>query len=411
MRLQHVALAFVVALTAIPVEAFQPSHVRPHKKGISKEAAESLRETLVRLRFAPMWMTVPRFLGDIPPKTAARPPVAIYAIVWQPEWQDDLGLSDQQRKSLAEVHAKAAAEVQKQNRELQKLSLTEKRAKMKEWGGKISPERRALEGKVRQEIEAILTLEQLKTVRDYLLPEQIVAAIYDAKVREEIGLSPEQEGQFRAIVKEKLGQFQEVLLDRSEKFWAVLTPQQKTAFQEIVKHQDEGAEVLAVAWELGFDFSNAAPGYPMLGEAPVRKRLALSAEQEKQIDAIAAEAAARQKARQQRTLGGASSEPAPDSAWEGEAKKRVETILTPAQLAMLNDIDLRRQVTLAFAYTEKRKEAGATEQQFNDYKRLIREAHKPMYEMDRKMLARAVDVLTPAQKDKVQAILDRRTGQ
>ena len=409
MRLLRAALVLAVALAAISAEGEQPSRSRSRKKAFSQETVESLRETFSRLRFAPMWMTVPRFVRD-PAKTAP-PPVAVYAIVWQREWQDELGLSGDQRKSLAEVHAKASAEVQRQNREFQELSAAEKRAKVKAWGGKTSPERRAIEGKVRREIEAILTPPQLKTIRDYLFPEQVAALLYDAKVREEIGLSPEQEGQFRAVVKEKLARVQEMSLLQAEKLWDMLTPDQRTAFEEIVKHQGATSATLAIAWELGFDFSTAAPGYPILGEMPVRKRLALNAEQEKRLDAVTAEAAARQRAREQRSLGEKPSESEPDSAWEEEAKKRVEDILTPMQLATLNDIDFRRRVALAFGYAEKRKAAGTTEQQFEGYKRLLEEAHEPLYAMDREMLARAVDILTSAQKEKMRAIIDARTGQ
>jgi hypothetical protein len=407
MRLLHTVLLLAALLVAIGADAAPPSVSRPRKRDFSPEAINSLRDTFARIRFAPMWITVPRFIRDPGTKADPSPPVAVYAIIWQREWQEELGLSADQKKSLETTHAKTTAESKKLSREFQKLSPSERRAKIKAWAGKPSPERLALENGARRDIEAVLTPTQLKTVREYLFPEQVVSHLYNAKVRQEIGFLPEQESQFRGLVRERLARFQEMSLAQAEKLWAKLSAEQQVAFREIVKHQGPTSAALSVAWELGFDFSNAVPGYPMLAETPVRKRLGLSAEQEKQLEAISAEAVSRQKAREDRTLNATPSESDQDSAWEGQAKQQVESILTKEQLTTLNSIDLRRQVMLAFGYAEKRKTAGTTEEQFEAYKQLLREAHKPMYDIDRTMLSRAVDTLTPAQKDHIRAIIDR----
>jgi hypothetical protein len=134
----------------------------------------------------------------------------------------------------------------------------------------------------------------------------------------------------------------------------------------------------------------------------VRTRLGLSAQQEKQIDVIMAESAARKKAREEQT-----SQPDSNGVWEDDVKKRVEAILTPQQLTLLNEVDFRRKVVLAFHYPEKRKSIGITEQQVADYEQLVKSAHKPLYDIDREMLGRAVDVLTPAQNQQLRTIIDR----
>jgi hypothetical protein len=409
MRLLHFAAVLVVASVTASTYGTEPSGSPPRKQGLSREAADSMRDTLARLRFAPMWMTVPKFALD--PKSKPEPaPVAAYAIIWQREWQEELGLSPEQRKSLAAIRAKATAESNRQTQEFQKLSPEEKKAKVKSRGGKPSPERRALESETGRAIEAVLTPEQLKTIRNHCFPEQVVGLLYDANVRRDIDFTPEQEVRFRRVAKEKLAGVQEMSLMQAEKLWAALTPEQQESFQEIVRHQGPTSATLSIAWELGFDLSSAAPGHPMLGEAPVRRRLKLSPEQEKQIDAITAEAAKRQRARGKRMLGESPSDAESDWAWEAEATKRVEAILTPEQLTTLKEIDFRRRVTLAFGYPEKRKTAGVSERQFDDYKRLVREAHKPMYDLDRALLARAVDILTPAQKEKMRAVIKERFG-
>jgi Spy/CpxP family protein refolding chaperone len=409
MKLLRIVVVLAVASAAVSALGGKPSSSRPRKRELSKEATDSLRETFTRLRFAPMWTNVPKFLPD--PKSKPEPvPVAAYAVIWQREWQAELRLTPEQRTSLAVIRAKATAESEQQTQDFQELSSEERKAKVKSWGGKPSPERQALEKETRHAIEAILTPEQLQTIRDYVFPERVVNLLYDASVRREIDFSPEQEARFRRIAKEKLAGVQEMSLEQAEKLWAMLTPEQQESFQEIAKHQGPTSATLSIAWELGFDFSSAVPGHPMLGEAPVRKRLKLNPEQEKQIDDITAEAAKRQRAREERMAGDTPSEAEPDWTWETDAQKRVEAILTPEQLATLNEIDLRRRVTLAFGYPEKRKEAGVTERQFDAYKRLVRQAHKPMYNLDRAMLARAVDILTPAQKEKMRAVIKERLG-
>ena len=88
----------------------------------------------------------------------------------------------------------------------------------------------------------------------------------------------------------------------------------------------------------------------------------------------------------------------------------MEAILTPEQLTTLNEIDLHRQVVLAFGYPEKRKSVDVTEQQVAGYEQLLKDAHKPMYEMDREMLGRAMEIFTSAQKDKLRAIMAERLG-
>ena len=411
MRFFHVALVLAILLAAIPAHGGQPADSLPPKSRPSKEMVDSLRETRARLRFAPMWMPVPKFARD--PKAAPNPApsVAAYAIIWQPQWQEELGLSAEQKKSLMVINGEATAESKKQADEFQKLSPEEKKTQVKAWAGKSSPARRQLENTVHRQIEAILTPQQLKTINDNTFPEQVVGLLYDAKVRQEIHFTPDQEAQFRQVAKERLARFQEMSLNQAEKLWGMLTSEQQTAFREVVKHQGPTSAALSIAWELGFSSDNAVAGYPMLAETPVRKRLGLSTEQEKQLDAIVAEAAPRERARERQMLGEAPPESDLDRAlWEEKAKKRVEAILAPEQLATLNEIDFRRRVVLAFGYPEKRKSADITEQQVADYEQLVKSAHKPMYEMDREMLGRAVEILTSAQKDKLHAIMNERFG-
>ena len=63
-------------------------------------------------------------------------------------------------------------------------------------------------------------------------------------------------------------------MERAEKQWSMLTPEQQAALPEVVKRQGPTSAVLSIAWELGFQLDAFVPGYPMLAEEPVRERLA-----------------------------------------------------------------------------------------------------------------------------------------
>ena len=132
-------------------------------------------------------------------------------------------------------------------------------------------------------------------------------------------------------------------VEEAEKQWGLLTPAQQAALPAVVKRQGPTSANLAICWELGFDFDRCVPGYPMLSETPVRQRLGLSPEQTAKLDAIVASTArCRQEMRSGKTPPLAS-----PGAWEEEGKKQVETILTPQQLAALDQIDFRRRVAFA----------------------------------------------------------------
>jgi hypothetical protein len=88
----------------------------------------------------------------------------------------------------------------------------------------------------------------------------------------------------------------------------------------------------------------------------------------------------------------------------------VEAILTPQQLATLNEINFRRQVVLALGYPEKRDSLGMTDQQKTGLQRLDKENHEQLYRIDREMLGKALEILTPSQRDQLRAEIDRRIG-
>src|SRR5207253_2317787 len=122
---------------------------------------------------------------------------------------------------------------------------------------------------------------------------------------------------------------------RADKAWGLLSPQQQAALPKLVKHQGSTSAIWSLAWELGFNYDNVILSYPMLAEVPVRERLRLNAEQEKQLHAVMADNAARLKKVPLDS---------PELDAETGYKQRVDAILTPQQLKTLKEIDFRRKV-------------------------------------------------------------------
>jgi hypothetical protein len=130
----------------------------------------------------------------------------------------------------------------------------------------------------------------------------------------------------------------------------------------------------------------------------VRERLKLDADQQKQLQAVLADAAAKSR----KTLPGA---PQPDS--EPDDKRQVEAILTPGQLKALHEIDFHREVDLVLGYPETRAKLSMTEQQQAQFHQLDKNTHEQLYRIDRHMLAKALAVLSPSQIAQLRTEIDR----
>jgi hypothetical protein len=242
----------------------------------------------------------------------------------------------------------------------------------------------------------------LETLKEFSFPIQAVGLLYDAEVRQEIGIDPEQEDRLRVVIKERLARIQEVNLQRAEKVWGLLSPRQQAELPEVVKHQGPTSAVLSVAYDVGFDMGAMGLSYPMLAEAPVRERLGLTDEQDKKLQAVMADTAARSWKILQ---------VAPKPGLKVDDRERLEAILTPHQLTLLTEINFRRQVVLALGYPKKGETIGMTDEQTADLQRLDKETHKQLYRIDREMLGKALEILTPSQRAQLGAEIDRRFGE
>ncbi|MEK6259889.1 MAG: hypothetical protein AABP62_14815 [Planctomycetota bacterium] len=378
----------------------------PNKKTDAPAAdkpRDAARDSLAMMSFAPMWRPVPKFPIDPNAQEANPIPSHIYSVIWQPQWQKELDLSADQMQSLLPIKTKALADTQRNIEQFKKLSPEEQKAEVKSWAGKPAPWRQQFESEYRKQIESILTPQQVQTIKAHTFPEYAVSLLYDPRVRQEIAFSPDQENRVRGLVHERFARIQEESLKRAEKVWGLLSPQQQAELPEVVKRQGPTSAILSIGWDLGFNFDNFVARYPMLAQSPVRERLRLSPEQAKQLQAVMADAGARVKKARQEGEGN------PPGA-EDDDQKRVDAILTPEQLTMLVEINFRRQVVLALGYPEKRESIGMTDQQQADLQRLDKESSEQQYRIDREMLGKVLEIITPPQREQLIAEIDRRGG-
>jgi hypothetical protein len=181
-------------------------HVISHQFPTSPNE-QRLRETKARLQFAPMWMPVPKYIPVANRNDARLPPVPAYDAVWHPQWQAELGLSNQQQETLRSIHADASATIKKQTERFQRLSLAQQNEEVKSWGGQPAPWRTQLDHEIAGRIEATLTPKQSQAIREQALPGYLVGLLYDAKQREAIEFTAEQEEQFRQVARQRLSRF------------------------------------------------------------------------------------------------------------------------------------------------------------------------------------------------------------
>ncbi len=79
-------------------------------------------------------------------------------------------------------------------------------------------------------------------------------------------------------------------------------------------------------------------------------------------------------------------------------------------MALLKQFDFQRAVVLALGYPDKRTSIGITEQQAAELDALDRELHDDQYQIDREMLDKAVELLTPEQAPRLARRMTSDTG-
>ena len=413
MNIVSAAVASVALIAAGWTVAAEPekSPTPPAPKASAPGAPAPNAATLKRLeqfqarqRFAPMWVPVPKFPADASKKAPPRA-LAGYAPIWQPEWQQELGISAEQIEKLLAIDAVAKAEITRQSARFEALSAEQKQAEIDAWQGKTAPWVRELGEKSKSQIEAVLSPQQLTTIKQFQFPMSAVSLLYDEGIRREINFDDDQQTRFREVVREKLTRAQQVALERCDKVWNLLTPDQQARMPEIVERHGPTSKILSLANQVGFEPGAMALTQPMMAEEPVRKRLKLTAEQEKQFQDLLAATAARAQAALPAPPGPATRGAAP----AGTSGLTIETLLTAEQLEALKELRLRREAHLALSSPETRTKLGLSGEQQAALAKQDREAHDRLYRIDREQLDKALAILSPPQRDELTAEIDRRS--
>ena len=248
---------------------------------------------------------------------------------------------------------------------------------------------------------------------DVAFAAKAVGLLNDLQVRRRIGFTPQQEETFCRLRLERFRRVQLAILDSTDKWWATLTPEQQAKLHEPGMHA-RPLSGLAYAFEVGGDESESVPGYPFLAEAGVRDRVGLTAEQEKQLHAIARAYQEEQK-------------PTPDEKRDGKnriepvtpeefhrlqaarpTQEKVEAVLTPRQLAMLKEISFRKNRSWAIDVPRISRAVGVTEKQKAELQRIRAEENEHLRRIDCAAIAQVMKILTPVQREKLRAEIDRR---
>lgn len=368
-RFQRIAL--VVFTLLVPRGMSFVAAAPEDARSTSNKAASDPWDPLEVYKFAPMWEPFTLVTSD--PEFDDALPNADYAMLWNPQWQELAGLTDTQQKQLEEI----GAEVRRDAKSLKRITSKPLRA----------------------QIEAVLSVEQLQSFRNDRFAGHAIAYFYDSKLRRKLALTMIQETRFQAIARERMAKVQLARMQCADKLWELLTAEQQAALPEVVRRQGPTSAVLSIAFELGMNFENSIPTYPMLATVPVRERLKLSADQRRQLQKVAEDAETRHKAEQAGE---------PRATDESNDERRVQAILTPEQRTLLDQIEFRRKVLLAMGYPEKQASIGVSADQKAALERLEQETFRELFRIDHAMIQKAAGVFSPDQREQLRRMISEQ---
>ena len=366
-------------------------------------------------------------------------PSPFYVNMKDSELVAKIGLTPEQRKQLDELAQKNSSEMlqayreadeklQKFLKELQSLpkETGEERAK-RLWPDYVRGREkwRAQNKKdTRKKIEALLTPEQLQTVKDLAYPELAFSELQDAKTLQRIGTTAEQEEKLRDLHVETSRLHQQVVFDKAEQWPSIFSPEQQAKLREEAQRRIDkevaarragnrfGCSATGLAAVLLIGDENRIPSHPELACALVRKRLKFSEDQERRLCDVVAKLPAREMELMKSALNKSATKQNDLSTAEydklcnqllmenrkqlvEENRKQIETILTPQQLSALNDFLLHKEMATALFGQDTLKTIGATEQHRAKLRQLFEEARKEEDRIWREASRRAVNLLTP----------------
>lgn len=352
-----------------------------------------------------------------------------YNGIFFPELQKELKLSAEQCKRLSEVSADFWTKFKELSKE--NSDMTDQRKRAKYWAN-INQ----LARDCRKQIEAVVTPQQLEAYKKEVFPRHAfeLLSLAQPEGRKTIGITSGQEEKLQQIFKKRSQRPTEEEMERMEQakdaVLTALSPPQREKLRSDVERNIRNDEESSLSYSIGtysdmpiFNLAGESgsrwapmvlPFYSELTEMAIAKRLGLSADQRKQLTQVAGEhrGETEKLAREIKKL-------SPDQRKRPEfqqkarrmleaVRRRTEAVLTPQQLAALQETVFRRRAFSTLADPKVEVKIGLDDQQKAAVKRINEEPairqDRILREAERKLFG----VLTPQQQEKIREVIDRQ---
>jgi beta-lactamase regulating signal transducer with metallopeptidase domain len=356
-----------------------------------------------------------------------------YCGIFFPPMQKEMNLSAEQCKRLSEVSADFWTKFKAPSKENADMTDQKMRAK---YFAKVDQ----LARDCRQQVEAIVTPQQLEAYKKAALPLLAFEMLDRPGSRKTIGVAGGQEEKMQQIFKEYSQQLaQPPTADETKRMeqakdavLAALSPRQREKLRSEVEQSIRNSEESTLSYFIGTEsdepvFNLAGPAesgkrwapmvlpfYWELTETAIAQRLGLSADQRKQLTQVE-----REHRGETAKLAGEIKKLPPDQRKRPEfhekalrmleaVRRRTEAVLTPQQLAALKDMVFRRRVFGTLADPNEEVKIGLNDQQKAAAKRINEEPANQYDRILREAARKLIGVLTPQQQDKIREVLDQQ---
>jgi tetratricopeptide (TPR) repeat protein len=278
-----------------------------------------------------------------------------------------------------------------------------------------------LQDRGRKQIEATLTPKQIEQLKKIVFcnwaTDMLRRVLSDPELSKMVGVTAAQEKKIRQLPRECRAQLKAAFEGERYRTFAVLTADQMNGLRSVVLQFHYVHNRVSEEWVRMQNDEGGVFGEPYLRPDPgeedvsiidlpiyvhlrlreVRIALGLSAPQRKKLQEINDDYQAELKNRrydEERSRRVAS-----------EFQRRIESLLTPKQLATLRDTVFRTTVVLALEDSDVQQKLGLTGQQKKLLETIRQDAKEERYHIEQRLKADVVDFFTPQQQQKLRDAL------
>ncbi len=348
-------------------------------------------------------------------------PVSSYNDLQRETTRKELKISGEQEKILQDIcdNYEKQLRIMQGNtqKEFENLTPEERLKKQRKWDLKYKEDIKH----VRNQINELLTAEQLAALKCTAIGELFGRLIFDHNLSKKAGISEEQLKQLTQLdegeVQKNFKKFDKMRKQNEQKMLAVITPQQWERLEQSTNKS--GADNKGLV----FMPTNAIPGSELtiVYDPDVQKELALNAEQQTKLESLFEQAKSQELELWKQADNMDKNHPAKEQAakqaesgnklqdMNAREIKQIEEVLTPRQFAELKKIALRHNFIQSLPILQNGlggnkqpgilDRIGASEEQKAELRRLTDENERSMRKFDREMGAEAMKILSPLQQE------------